>query len=53
MFRVVQGIVNIDKSHIEIRMTPIMSFVEGIKSNWLGFLTLLGWIISNPVGKAE
>ncbi|CAG9987779.1 unnamed protein product [Clonostachys byssicola] len=53
MFRVVQGIVDISKSDIEIRMTPIMSFVGGITSNWHGFLALLGWIISNPVGQAE
>ncbi|CAH0046234.1 unnamed protein product [Clonostachys solani] len=53
LFRVVQGNVDIGKSHIEIRMTPIMSFEDGIKNNWLRFITLLGWIISNPVGQAE
>ncbi|VUC37143.1 unnamed protein product [Clonostachys rosea] len=52
-FRIVQGIVDIDQSHIEIRMTPIMSFEEGVKKNWFDFLTLLGWIISTPVGEAE
>ncbi|KAK3325243.1 hypothetical protein B0H66DRAFT_547770 [Apodospora peruviana] len=49
--RIVQGLVDLPKQAVELRVSPIVQFPRGKDTNWDGFRTLLGWFLGNPVGK--
>jgi hypothetical protein len=51
--RIVQGVVDIIKGSIEVRVSDIIQFDEGIKKNEKKFHTLLGWMVGEPVGRTR
>lgn len=52
--RIVQGIVNFRKRTVEVRVSDIISFEEGLlKDLWREWLTLLGWAVGKPVGNTK
>jgi len=51
--RIVQGVVNIRTNDVELRVSQLVPFEKGIKADtesWQNFLTLLGWILGEPIG---
>ncbi|RSL50667.1 hypothetical protein CEP54_011825 [Fusarium duplospermum] len=51
--RLTQAIWNVKTGQIEIRMSPILEFPNGLWKNKTQYLSLLGWVLSDPIGKTK
>ncbi|KAM0424969.1 hypothetical protein ACHAPT_009770 [Fusarium lateritium] len=51
--RLTQAIWNVKTGQIQIRMSPILEFPGGLWKNPTQYLSLLGWILGDAVGKTR
>ncbi|KAK7409408.1 hypothetical protein QQX98_008417 [Neonectria punicea] len=51
--RITQAIWNVKTGQIRIRMSPILEFPGGLWKNSTQYLSLLGWVVSDAVGKTR
>ncbi|RMJ06861.1 hypothetical protein CDV36_013549 [Fusarium kuroshium] len=51
--RLTQAIWNVKTGQIEIRMSPVLEFPGGLWKNKTQYLSLLGWVLSDPIGKTR